>query len=117
MTESCPLEMSEHVPAACLLRDSSNSSHRSLYTGLGFFSLSSLFTLIEKDSRIISRHLCASSTTMAPRWIGLFDPATPNTDFPLNSFLQFVTRIAAELRNGVGGLPLPERSWPGAVGN
>src|SRR5437867_12007432 len=82
MTESCPLEMSEQVPAACLLRDSSNRSHRSLYTGSVFFPLSNLFNLIENDSRIMSRHLCASSTTIAPSWIGFFDPATPNTDLP-----------------------------------
>src|SRR5438552_3797330 len=84
---------------------------------LGFFLLSNLSTLIENDSRIMSRHLCASSTTIAPRPIGLVEPATPKTDLPLNSFLQFVTKIAAELRNGVGGLPASKRSWPGAVGN
>jgi hypothetical protein len=37
----------------------------------------------------------------------LLEPETPKTDFPLNNFLQFVTRIAAELRNAAGGFPPP----------
>src|SRR5207245_9569584 len=117
ITQSFPFEISEQVPGACLFNDSSNRFHNSLYRGLGSFSLSCLSALTEKDSRIMSRHLWASSTTIAPRLIGLLDPVTPKTDLPLNSLLQFVIRMAAELRNAGGGFPPPGRSPPGAAGN